>query len=125
MHKKMSKKRLMYELLLKSAEATYQSSLIGGDIPAVNNRFSFIFNPRVGDLVMETSTLGREEKDSTYNIGWLLRIEKGGNEFMDKWVLKSLYHGTEFTWQNASFVRVVDIDDNFYEISHGKRVDDA
>lgn len=114
----MNKKRLIYDLLLKSAEAAYQSCLVGGGAKVTTNRFEFFFNPEIGDLVLETTTLGMPRRDNKYNLGKLLRIERGKTQYDDKWIIETLYDGKEYAWNNARFVRVVGTSDSFYEISN-------
>lgn len=117
-----SKKFKIYELLIKSAYAAYVTTLIGNAPPATQRQSKFFSNPSIGDLVLETTTMGLKNRDITVNMGHLVRIEKSknGNSFEDKWVIKTLYHNREFAWSNANFIRVLDCDDSFYEISHGE-----
>lgn len=105
----------MYELLVKSAYAAYTSNLIGNPCIATERRFEFFKNPKVGDLVLEITTINHPKRDITHNLGRLVRIEKSpnGNPFKDKWVIRTLYHDREFAWHNADFIRVLDIDESF------------
>jgi hypothetical protein len=117
---KKSKKLQIYELLVKSAYAAYIATLIGNAPPATHKQYKFFSNPSIGDLVLEVTTIGHKNRDITQNMGHLIRIEKAknGNIFEDKWVIKTLYHNKEFAWSNANFIRVLDIEDSFYKISH-------
>jgi hypothetical protein len=110
-------------LLIASAYANYSSSLIGG--PAISlDRFNFLSKPRVGDLVMEVSSLHMRSHDE-HRIGWLVsdQYEPYGT---DQWweenkadygeeprpqervfTIKRLVGGETSRWTNAMMVRVV------------------
>ncbi len=121
--RKISKKRLIYDMLCKSAYAAYSSNLVGASCVAAKNRFDFFYEPKIGDMVLEITTLLMPHRDHTQNLGKLLRIEKSpdGNAYCDKWIIQSLYYDREFAWSNAKFIRVLEVSDNFHEISMADR----
>lgn len=110
-------------LLIASAYATWSSALIGGPEIA-HKRFEFLKNPKVGDLVMETSSLFQKSMD-TYRIGWLVSDQMepyGTDEWWEEnkadygedprpieraYTIKRLVGGELFRWTNASMIRVV------------------
>lgn len=113
----------LLQFLIASAYATWCSSLIGG--PEISHkRFEFLKNPRVGDLVMETSSLFMRGNDA-HRIGWLVsdQMEPYGDdawweqnkaEYADQprptervYTIKRLIGGELFGWRNANMIRVV------------------
>lgn len=118
----MSKEEIL-KLLIASAYCNWSSQLISGP-EATHQRFQFLKNPRVGDLVMETTTMFMPDRDQ-YRIGHLVsdQMEPYGDD--DWWeqnkedyegkrptervyVIKCLLTGKPFRWTNASMIRVVE-----------------
>jgi hypothetical protein len=124
--KKQTKVQLI-SLLCISAYSAYQSIIIGSDIKVVLKRFEFFHNFKVGNLVMEISTIWNREKDPD-RIGILqsdrieaLMTEKDWKiqeveETLDGFSterptgrvfrIKRLLDGSEQLWHNASMIRV-------------------
>lgn len=106
-----------------NAYRNYSAYLNGGEYPIKQARFREITEPRVGDLVMEISTIYMPEYDAR-RIGWLRTLtldpvyteeqwkgEGGVDEPIPKrkvWRLGLLADGSEFAWHNARFIRVFD-----------------
>ena len=95
----------------------YVSTLVGNPCLSTKTLGELIKNPQVGDLVMETSTIYDRARDE-HRFGNLLRIEmrpwresEGPDDVPPLhpfYVIESLAGG-EYTWENASFIRVLDV----------------
>lgn len=118
----MSNETQLLEILIASAYANYCSSLIGGP-PVSHERFKFFKEFKVGDLVMEVSSLHRRDYD-TQRIGYLVSDQMepfGTDEWWEEtkddyegkrpqervYTIKRLIGGEDFRWSNAMMVRVV------------------
>jgi len=108
-------------LLCVNAYLVYRETLIGPSVPNIERLQDELRNPRVGDLVMETSTIYDRKRD----------LERIGVLLVDEWrpmytpeqamecgfvdgekipnervfVIQPL-GGGEYTWTNASFIKV-------------------
>lgn len=118
---------LLLDILIANADAAYSSSLIGTNLDTPRKRFEFFHNPRVGDLVMEMSTIGFRECNRT-RIGYLVKIteepypvpdgmteEEYRKEYEPEpiptervYYISLLVDGSECRWTNARFIRVVE-----------------
>jgi hypothetical protein len=116
-------KEELIKLLIASAYSNWSSQLISGP-EATHQRFFFLKQPHVGDLVMETSTMFLSDRDQ-YRIGHLIsdEMEPYGDDawweankedYEDKrpmervYTIKCLLTGAPFRWTNASIIRVVE-----------------
>lgn len=109
-------------LLEINAYACQGATLVGNPAPAVKKLGDRMRSVRVGDMVMETSTIWHEDRVGT-RIGRLLRVadepvytaqawaENGGGD--EPIPLEDVYYiglpdGTEYRWRNASFIAIPD-----------------
>lgn len=96
-------------------------TLVGDPAPVVRAVGDVMAEPKVGDLVMEESTIWDTARDE-HRLGWLRRKERREIEVSPEeradygseplptelhWVIEPLMNpGTEFDWHNASFLVV-------------------
>lgn len=111
-------------LLLKhSAYNTYLATLCGGP-KYLQDLFKELRNPRVGDLVMETTTHRMRDRNPVEGIGRLVRVtsepmytRQAWNAFGGKdsepipeekiYTIELVFDdGREFRWKNADFIKV-------------------
>lgn len=116
----------LLQLIKINAYLAYDATLVGNPAPKVQELRDELSNPKIGDLVVETSTIyQRNPHDPGESIGRLVRIveeplmppgqsllgtpleegEKGPTE--TAWYLKlELGDGREMRWTNARFIKV-------------------
>lgn len=105
-------------LLAISAYSAYLNTLVGNPAPRIAALYQEIKNPKEGDLVLETSTIGRRP---TATIGRLLRVVKEPAMSAEEWdvpvngpvpndtfwYIENL-DGQEERWSNCSFIKVLE-----------------
>lgn len=116
--------RDLVRLLMVNAYNTYRATLISGP-KFTRELFEELSKPKVGDLVMEITTFGMEEKDHLQGIGRLIGVgyapyfnnRKEAREagYLDEepmperkvWDIKLEFDdGRVFRWENASFIKI-------------------
>src|SRR2546430_2277388 len=97
------KKPNIIRLLEINAYEVYSATLVGNATPHTQALHKWITNPRVGDLVLETSTLYHEE--ITDRLGYLRAVDLIDGEMF--YTIETL-NGDTKRWQNARFIRVVE-----------------
>ena len=111
----------LYRLIAVCAYRAYSNSLCGSPSPKLAEYYERHVKPELGDLVLETSSVGRR-KDFFDSIGRLEKIEQEPF-IIEDWpedeetpmetvhYLKRL-DGSEIRWTNASFIK---IPEDFFE----------
>jgi hypothetical protein len=111
-------------LLCINSYNLYMATLVGNPAPWVEKLNKELTNPLIGDLVIEISTIHHREHDKN-RFGTLVKFIQTpvftpaqwaeaqkyseGNEPMpyEKGVVIFTSDGVEFTWTNASFIKVI------------------
>jgi hypothetical protein len=111
------------QMLKNCAYQLWHASLCAGP-QVIRELFYELKDPKVGDIVMETSTHFRKDRDPLEGIGRLVSIarepmyspeawKEAGAEEGDPiptelvWTIELIFDdGRRFTWRNASFIKV-------------------
>lgn len=118
-------------LLAANVQAAYVSNLRGGEEGIA--RHAWFSSPKLGDLVMETSTIWMPSRDP-HRFGYLVSNEYEPRHTDEEWErikddydgvrpterayrIKLLTDGSEYCWVNASFIRVPRSVREFYDIT--------
>lgn len=102
----------LVELLAVSAYVAWSNVLSGSNSPQQDSYFKKMQSPVVGDLVLETTSIGR--MDAIDRVGRLLSVQRESMKIDDwpedeetptekTWTIET-FDDREFTWRNASFI---------------------
>lgn len=104
----------LVELVIANAYRLYASSVCGCNAPETKRLFDEVSEPKVGDLVVETSTIAFPERDRA-RFGRLVKQERVPLEPVEEYegateLVSSVRHpdGSVTNWRNAGFVKVVE-----------------
>lgn len=111
----------MPRLFFVTAYNLYLMTLVGNPAPVVEATGKWMRDPRLGDLVMETSTIWNAERDAE-RFGRLVRVSLDPVWTPEEWAASgedastpipthrvwyvALPDGREYRWHNASFIAI-------------------
>lgn len=91
------------QIIIELAGHLYRSCLVGNPAPVIVELYAWMTaRPQVGDLVLEVSSMHRNDLD--HRLGYLERISDGG--YYDQTFSIRCLDGSRMNWTNSIFVRV-------------------
>lgn len=94
--------------LHKLGENCWRLALFSGMSAAQNEQYKLMSTPRVGDLVMEVSTI-RRRKNAIDGVGILMKISPKQPSGFKKWTIKTL-DGRKMVWTNCHFIKLCHVE---------------